>query len=90
MFTSIDTSFKSKKLDTVVFKLNSDDFHSIHIRKITKHIKSLGFAVTKTRTYSKEKLMSWANFKITTPQYVSWEQNHLLALEIVNTALFKN
>jgi len=86
---NIDTySIRSKKSDTIVFKLNSDDFNSDKIRKITNYIKSLGYTIKKTRSYSKTKLMSWCKFIITTEQNnICWFTNDKLALDIVNKAL---
>ncbi len=86
MYTSVDSSFKSKSLCSIVFKLNSDDFGPAQIRQITKYAKSLGHTVKKTRTYSPTKLMSWCNVTITTSELVKWEENDTKALEIINGA----
>lgn len=87
MYTSINTTKSSKYLNEIVFSLNSDDFKSEHIRKITKYVKSLGYEIRKTRTYSQTKLMSWCNVTVTTNRNVTWDINNQLALEIINNAL---
>lgn len=87
MYTSIQTTKSSKYLNEIVFTLNSDDFKSEHIRRITKYVKSLGYGIRKTRTYSPTKLMSWCNVTVTTDRNVPWDINNELALEIINNAL---
>jgi len=89
MYISVDSSFKSKKPSDIVFKLNSDDFSSHSIRKITKYVKDvLKLNISKTRTYSDVKLMSWCNVKIQSNVIVSWDKNDEYALDIINAALF--
>lgn len=91
MITVVDSSFRSKQVCDIVFKLNSDDYGTIHIRKITKYVKDvLGLKIHKTRVYSKTKCMSWCYVRIETLNTVSWAQNDELALGILNSALFSN
>ena len=91
MITTVDSSFRSKHVCDIVFKLNSDDFGTVHIRKITKYVKDiLKLPIHKTRVYSKTKCMSWCHIRIETLNIVSWEQNDELALGILNSALFPN
>jgi hypothetical protein len=77
----------SKKLTEVVFKLNSDDFSPVDIRKISAYIKSLGYKYKYYRTYSDTKLMSWGVYKIQYNELVTWEENIILAEKWVNNAL---
>ena len=86
----VDTfSIKSKKPHVIVFKLNSDDYSLSDIKKITKHIKSLGYYLTKSRSYSETKCMSIARFTLWTDSFkeVSFYWNSIISKKIVEDAL---
>lgn len=79
---------RNKTLNTIVFRLNSDDFGKDKLKTITKYIKSLGYGLKKSTSYSQTKLMSWTSFRIITDHdYISWEENDVLAKEIITNAL---
>lgn len=88
----VDTfSIKTKKTHTIVFKLNSDDYNLNDIKKITKHIKSLGYKILKSRSYSETKCISYVRFTLWTDSFteISFYWNSIIAKKLVEDALLK-
>lgn len=79
---------RKKRAKVIVFRLNSDDYSKDDLKTLTKYIKSLGFGLKKSTSYSTTKLMSWTSFRIITDHdYISWEENDVLAKDIILKAL---
>lgn len=88
LYTIYTHCIRNKKVNIIVFRLNSDDYSKAHIKDITKHIKSLGYGLRKSVSHSTTKLMSWTTFRVITDHnYISWEENDILAKQIIIDSL---
>jgi len=75
---------QNKKSTEVHFKLNSDDYSSADIRKITKYLKDNGMTYKYYRMYSDTKLMSWGVFRLPVYRYCSFEENETVTKSILS------
>lgn len=78
-----------KNSQDIHFKLNSDDYTTNDIRKVTEYLKNKGYNFKYTRSYSKIKIMSWGVFKISTDKFVSFETNEVESQKILTASLNK-
>ena len=84
---------KKKSLREVAFELNSEDYTSEMIRKISKFIKDNGYEYKYWRSYSKVKTMSFGCFRVDVGRHIypiTWNINEKLAIEIIEKALSNN
>lgn len=73
--------------NSVAFKLNSDDFSSDMIRRISAYFKKHNLGYKYYRTYHNAKLMSWGVYNVELAFDIDWDQNEFYAKKFVNEAL---